>query len=127
VNDPKQNPNSRLQAYKAFSLMTVLSGMGGLATLFTPWRPRPFVGAKARTYRDRSSAVPRRSHEALEPKHLVAVAAMREARRAKRIIRAENLLEEKRLRQGRQLARHIHRMDRRIRANRALCSPIPNL
>jgi hypothetical protein len=89
---------------KAFAFVNILFSMGQLAAAYAGWTPRPFVGTKPRrTTRDRSAAAPAKPHS---PEHLAAVATMREARQAKRIQRAKNLLADKRARQARQWRRH---------------------
>ena len=87
-NDPKQ-----IEIRKAWSFMSVLAGMGAMAKAFTPWRPRKFVGAAEPKRRVLHRTI---RHRHTSDAHVAAVSLMREARRLKRMVRAENELSEKR-------------------------------
>jgi hypothetical protein len=111
-NDPKQE-----QLRKAWTFMSVLAGMGALAKQLTGWRPQPFVGAPvAKPYKPRWQNGRLKPPAAGRPEHVAAVALMREARRLKRMARAETELSEKRRRQAAQLRRHAHCLARRQNA-----------
>jgi hypothetical protein len=120
VNDPKEAAARELR--KAHTLFSVFAGMGGLASFFTPWRPRKFVGAKTpKPPRTR----PATSNRERSPEHVAAVATMRAARRAKRIAQAETLLEAKRRRQTTQIERHLRRVSKKSRKQRLADGPHP--
>ena len=104
------------EARKMMGLLAVFANMGALAAVFTPWRPRPFVGAaepKPKTWRERRWVSGPKPHS---PEHVAAVALMRVARRAKRMAKAERMLAAEKERHFAQLQRHWKRVARRDRA-----------
>jgi len=107
-----------IDARKAVALMMAFSGLGSGVRYWAPWKPRPFVGAKAARPKVRQGAT---AKPPLGAEHAAAVASMREARRGKRIAKAQRALAHKRRRQAAQLRRHLlaehqHSTGRAVRA-----------
>ena len=108
MNDPKKA--KQVQARKAWSFFGVLASMGqfaaAAATAVTP-RRRKFLGRLASEALQ--ATLGERPTEAAglpaAPRHVAAVALMREARRLKAMAKAEDALSEKRRRQAGQLQR----------------------
>ena len=121
TRDPKQ-----VQAAKAWSFFSVLASMGQ----FAAFAARAVTTRKPRKYSAAYTAVaparrprPHTTHDRRpSPQHVAAVSLMREARRLKRMARAEDALSEKRRRQAAQLRRHARAIARRTKAP-ALCPP----
>ena len=124
MNDPKQA--EQVQARKAWAFFSVLAGMGQFAAFaaraVTTGKPRKYSAAYtavAPARKPRSASI---RHRGPSPEHVAAVSLMREARRLKRMARAEDALSEKRRRQAGQLQRHARAIARRTKAL-PLCPP----
>lgn len=112
MDDRKHNPSEQTQARKLMGFFAAFAGMGQFAAMFSPWRPAKFVATRSLTpvrvpLLDRLTAVKPRGPS---PEHVAAVDAMRAARRAKRIAKAQRLLTAKRRRQHAQALRHAKRV-----------------